>query len=198
VLASGCFYCSFYSMVESCWPTLVTMQEHVQNLVSQGCITVAELATCHVPADPGSPILVGGYVVACSAFYEQGFGMPSHRFVHLLLQFYGLEMHHLSPSEVLHIVAFVTLCDTYIGNEPHFNSWNNFFCIRLQPELAMNVAVWGSVNIFVQSGLGIDLFFRLLMSNPSVGWQTEWFFLWHDADVPLPAFMGNRPIPQHS
>jgi hypothetical protein len=92
VLASGCFYCSFYSMVESCWPTLVTMQEHVQNLVSQGCITVAKLATCHVPTDPGSPVLVGGYVVACSAFYEQGFGMPSHRFIHLLLQFYGLKL----------------------------------------------------------------------------------------------------------
>jgi hypothetical protein len=49
----------------------VTTQEHLQNLVSQGCMTVTELATCHVLADPASPVpVVGGYVVACSEFYK--------------------------------------------------------------------------------------------------------------------------------
>jgi hypothetical protein len=39
----------------------VTTQEHLQNLVSQGCMTVTELATCHVLADPASPVpVVGG------------------------------------------------------------------------------------------------------------------------------------------
>jgi hypothetical protein len=28
-----------------------------------------------------------GYVMACVAFYEQGFGLPSHRFLCSLLQF---------------------------------------------------------------------------------------------------------------
>jgi hypothetical protein len=41
-------------------------------------MTAAELATCRVPADPVFPVSVGGHVVACSAFYDQGFGMPSH------------------------------------------------------------------------------------------------------------------------
>jgi hypothetical protein len=36
------------------------MQEHLQNLVSQGYFTVVELATCRVPADPASSALVGG------------------------------------------------------------------------------------------------------------------------------------------
>jgi hypothetical protein len=54
------------------------MQEHLQNLMSQGYMTVAELATGCVPEDPASPALVGGYIVACTAFYERGFSMPSH------------------------------------------------------------------------------------------------------------------------
>jgi hypothetical protein len=29
-----------------------------------------ELATCHVPKDPASPVREGGYVVACTMFYE--------------------------------------------------------------------------------------------------------------------------------
>jgi hypothetical protein len=60
---------------------LVVMQEHLRNLVSQGYMTVAELATYHVPEDPAPPVLAGGYVVACVAFYEREFSVPSHGFL---------------------------------------------------------------------------------------------------------------------
>jgi hypothetical protein len=61
----GCLSCSFYSMAESGW-------------LSQGYLTEAELATYRVPVDLAARALVGGYVVACLAFCEQGFGAPSH------------------------------------------------------------------------------------------------------------------------
>jgi hypothetical protein len=32
----------------------------------------------------------GGYVMASTSFYERGFSVPSHQFLHSLLQFYGL------------------------------------------------------------------------------------------------------------
>jgi hypothetical protein len=70
---------------------------------------MAELATCRVPEDPASPALVGGYVVACTAFNEWGFGVPSHQFLCSLLRSYDLEPHHLTPSRILHMAAFVTL-----------------------------------------------------------------------------------------
>jgi hypothetical protein len=54
-------------------------------------------------------------------FYEQGFGVLSYQFLGSLLHFYGLELHHLTPSGILHILAFVTLCETYMGIELHFN-----------------------------------------------------------------------------
>jgi hypothetical protein len=53
----------------------------------------------------------------------------------------------------------------------------------------------GSVDIFVRSGLGIDPYFGLLMSNLPIGWQREWFFLWNDVDALLPMFTGNHPVP---
>jgi hypothetical protein len=52
------------------WTAPEITEEHLQNLVSQGYMTVAELATCRVPEDPASPALVGGYVVACAMLYE--------------------------------------------------------------------------------------------------------------------------------
>jgi hypothetical protein len=65
-------------MVESSWPVLEVMQEHLQNLVSQGYMTAAELSTCCVPKDPTYPAPAGGYVMVCTLLYEQGFGVPSH------------------------------------------------------------------------------------------------------------------------
>jgi hypothetical protein len=73
---------------------------------------VAELKSYRVPTDPAFPAHAEGDVVSFMTFYEWGFGMPSHQFLHLLLRYYGLELHHLTPSGVLHIVAFMTLCQT--------------------------------------------------------------------------------------
>jgi hypothetical protein len=118
-------------MAESGWPASEVTQEHLQNLISQGYMTATELATRCVPEDPASPALAGGYVVACVEFYERGFGVLSHQFLCSLLQFYDLELHHLTPLGILHMTAFVTLCEAYMGIEPHFNLWNYFFRARL-------------------------------------------------------------------
>jgi hypothetical protein len=138
-------------MTESGWPASEIMQEHLQNLVSLGYMTATERATCRVPVDHASPAPVGGYVVACSAFYERGFGAPPHRFLYLLLHFYGLELHHLTPSGNMHIAGFITLCETYMGIEPHFNVWNYFFRVRLRSDSDTEAMVWGYADIYVRT-----------------------------------------------
>jgi hypothetical protein len=57
--------------------------------------------------------------------------VPSYQFLHSLLQYYGLELHHLTYSGILHIAAFVTLCEAYMGIDPHFYLWNQFLRIPL-------------------------------------------------------------------
>jgi hypothetical protein len=46
-----------------------------------------------------------------------------------LFQHYDQELHNLTPSEVLHIAAFVTLCEGYMGIDPEFDLLNYFFCV---------------------------------------------------------------------
>jgi hypothetical protein len=65
-------------MAESCWTALVVTQENLQNLMSQGYLIAVGLANCRVPEDPVSPAPMGGYILACTMFYEQEFGVPSH------------------------------------------------------------------------------------------------------------------------
>jgi hypothetical protein len=57
-------------MVELSWSVLEITKEHLENLVSQGYMTVAELASYYVLVDPVSPAPVVGYAMACLSFYE--------------------------------------------------------------------------------------------------------------------------------
>jgi hypothetical protein len=111
-----------------------------------------------------------GYVLAFLVFYERGFGTLLHLSFHSLLQFYGLELHHLTPSGILHITTFVTLCEAYIRIEPHLNPWNYFFRVRLRSDSDAAAMVWGSAKIYIHTGPGIDPYFYLSVSNPLVGW----------------------------
>jgi hypothetical protein len=102
----------------------------------------------------------------------------------------------LTPLGILHIEAFVTLCEAYMEIEPHFDLWNYFFDVQLRPGLDAEVAMRCSADMSVQSRLGVDSYFCHSMSNPLVRWQKEWFFLRNSADTPLLMFTSNRPIPQ--
>jgi hypothetical protein len=41
-------------------------------------MTMIELVTYRVSEDSASPTLAGRYIMVYSAFYERGFGLPSH------------------------------------------------------------------------------------------------------------------------
>jgi hypothetical protein len=77
--------------------------------------------------------------------------VPSHQFLCSLLHFYGLELHHLTPLGILHIEAFVTLCETYMRIEPHFDMWNHFFCTRLLQGSGAEATVLGGVDVTPQN-----------------------------------------------
>jgi hypothetical protein len=53
--------------------------------------------------------------------------------------------------------------------------------------------VWGYGEFYACIRPGIDPYFHLLVSNPSVRWQKEWFFLRNNAGAPLPIVMGKCP-----
>jgi hypothetical protein len=183
-------------MVEPGWIPLEVTHAHLQDLVSYGFMRMVELATYRFPKDPASTIPVRGYVVACMTFYERGFSMPSHQFFCSLLWFYDLELHHLTPLEVLHIVTFVTLCEAYMGIESHFDLWNHFFRARLLLGSCAEVAVLGRVDIYVKSRHGVDPNFDLPVSDSMDKSWKVWFFMRNDTDTPLPMFMDSHPIQQ--
>lgn len=41
--------------------------------------------------------------------------------------FYGLQMHLLTPNGILNITYFITLCELFLGIEPHFGLRRQYF-----------------------------------------------------------------------
>jgi hypothetical protein len=134
-------------------------------------MTTVEFATSLVPTGLVSPALAEGFVVVCLAFFEQGFGLSSHQFLRSLLWSYGLELHHLTPLGILHMAAFMTMCEAYIGIEPPLNLWSHFFRAQLRPKLGTGATSLGSVDILVHTGPGSDAYFSIPQPNSPVRWQ---------------------------
>jgi hypothetical protein len=117
-------------MVEQDWtPSTVTLG-HLQKFMKHGFMPTSELEACQVLEDPALPVPAEGYVVSFTNFHERGFGMPPCQFLCSLLWYYDLELHHLTPSGVLHIANFVTLCEAYLGINPDLDLWKYFFHVH--------------------------------------------------------------------
>ena len=76
-------------------------------------------------------------------FHERGFATPAHKFLRGLLNYYNVELQHLTPNGIQHIVAFVALCQGFLGISPHFDLWRYFFTVTLlkkwEKKLELNV-----------------------------------------------------------
>jgi hypothetical protein len=66
-------------------------------------------------------------IVVFSSFFQCGFGLPAYNFLRGLLDHYLLELVHLNPNSILHIVVSVHLYEAYIGIPPCVPLFKNYF-----------------------------------------------------------------------
>jgi hypothetical protein len=157
-------------MVEQDWTLLIIMLRNLQKLMKHGFMPVAELKAYRVLMDPALPTPVEGYVVSFMTFYERGFSVPPHPFPCSLLQYYGLELHHLTPSGGRHIVVFVTLCEAYLGVNPDLDLWKYFFHVHHPQDLEVELTTSSCTVIHVTLGHGLDPYLEIHMPRSMKGW----------------------------
>ena len=69
-------------------------------------------------------------MVSFLTFHERGLGYPAHWFLRGLLNEWGLELQHLNPMGVLHIVDFITIYEVFLEMEPHVDFFRWLFSRR--------------------------------------------------------------------
>jgi hypothetical protein len=55
---------------------------------------------------------------------------PLSSFFLTLLEYYGLQLHHLSPNSIALVVIFVHLCEMYVGVRPSVRLFRCFFVLK--------------------------------------------------------------------
>jgi hypothetical protein len=73
-----------------------------------------------------------GEIVSFLVFHEHGLRYPAPPFLLRLLNEWEVELQHLNPNGVPHIVGFITLCEGFLGIDPHVNLLRIFF-LQLSP-----------------------------------------------------------------
>ena len=84
-----------------------------------------------VPGHEDALAPLNSYVVSFTPFHECGLMVPPRPFFRGLLHHYQMELQHLNPNGIQHITAFITMCEGYLGIQPHFELWRYFFSISL-------------------------------------------------------------------
>jgi hypothetical protein len=114
-----------------------------------------------------------GYRVMFLAFLLRGFSLPAHKFLRGLLYVYGVQLHQLTPNYILHIACFVTLCESFLGIEPHFLLWRSIFRLRPNVSLSHKPELGGAVI----SVCAKAQYLEFSMSASVQGWRTKWFYI---------------------
>ena len=67
-------------------------------------------------------------------FVECGLTLPMLEFFYRLLQFWGIQLHHLTPQSILHLSIFTHFCEAFLGILPHFYLFLTFLLPCSCPE----------------------------------------------------------------
>jgi hypothetical protein len=105
--------------VVDCWVQTKTGDKELSQIEKAGLLknTPAESLAAGPEIIPRPPL---GFRVIFVAFLLRGLSLPLHPFLRGLLFAYGIQLHDLNPNTILHIACFITLCECFLGIEPHW------------------------------------------------------------------------------
>ena len=122
------------------------------------------------------------------SYLIRGLGFPIHPFLRGFLEFYGLQLHSLTPASILHIAGFVALCELFLGIEAHFVLWKKMFCLVPHNQDGSIFEVGGD-EVWRIAGTG---YLSGTPKKASEEWPSEWFYI---EDVALPDLV-RRGLPE--
>ncbi|RLM52734.1 hypothetical protein C2845_PMPSC055481 [Panicum miliaceum] len=137
-------------------------------------------------------------IVSFLMFHERGLGHPAHPFLLGQLNEWWVELQHLNPNGMLHIVGFITLCKGFLVIDPHANLSRAFFhgqglTVKGDP-LPTSV---GGFGLEKRSRSSAD-YLAYTPADSNRGWLEEWFYIRNLVEATFLAFAGARPVKQNS
>src|SRR6185312_2773817 len=116
-------------------------------------------------------------------FVERGLTLPVLEFFYRLLQFWGIQLHHLTPQSILHLSIFTHLCEQFLGILPHFHLFQHFFFLVPIPN-ATNPTVVGGCELVLRPETQNE-YLAYDPAGKGAEWKKFWFHV-RNFESPLP------------
>jgi hypothetical protein len=176
------------------WPFSTATADDLEALVADGLLRPLSgdsQPEWMAPPSGAAPSPPSGYVLSFVSFHERGFGVPTSRFMWVILHVYGVELHNLSPNSISQAAIFAAVCEGYLGIAPHWDLWTHLFSAKLfassTAERRVRMAVWAGGCILQLRQARALQYIPAVLASSNKGWQRRWFYLQND-DGRLPSF----------
>ena len=176
------------------WERSSVTAQALEQAANEGLLPPASERRWRIASADPRPRPSPGEFVAFLAFLERGLGFPTSEFFRRFLDFYGLQVHDLTPNSILHLACFVTLCEGYFGCAPFFPLWLWIFHGKLGK--GGDMAPCGGLNFQVRGDVDY-----LDLSLPSkVYWRKSGFYMREpapDGEIGIPCFSPSPSRPRN-
>jgi hypothetical protein len=153
------------------WVPSVVTQKELNKARTEGLISNEDEVI--FPSTKRIPKPRDSFWVMFLAFLLRGLSLPAHEFLHGLLFVYGVQLNQLTPNSILHIAYFITLCESFLGIDPHFLLWRSLFRLRPSVSLAKKPELGGACI----SARSESQYLEFSISTSVQGWRTKWFYI---------------------
>jgi hypothetical protein len=168
-------------------PVIEHHTNRLQDLCEEGLFSMSHEGRVPNNRPILSPLL--NKAISVAAFNKQCLQLMTHDFLRRLLIYYGLKLHHLTQGRVLHITAFIMMCEAFQGILPHFSLWKYLFYIGVE---VGPLRLIGGVILQPRPGRARQ-YLQLLLATSDEGWRGEWFWI-QNSISPLPVFTDAAPM----
>ena len=112
------------------WLPSVDIVENIRRYQDEGLIP---RDGCRIPV-PGEaePHPRDDERVLLLSHVDRGFSLPPHPFLLDFLAFTGSQLHHIVPNSITLLASFFSLCEGFLGIDPHWNLFRTIYTIKPQ------------------------------------------------------------------
>jgi hypothetical protein len=163
------------------WQKSHVKESDVQTMEGEGTVAPQAESLWRTDFKAPAPIPNPSKIVMLRSHVERGLSMPPSLFFTNLLKFYGLQLHHISPNNLVSVAGYAALCEGYLGIRPRVDLFQLFFFVWANYEDDGSLQTCGTV-CFLPRRLKEYPFITPLDS--AIEWRGSWFYM---ADKPSPS-----------
>jgi hypothetical protein len=167
-------------MMRKEWWKSKSTEATINDLVGLGVLHNRELTGWRPAGSDNYPNPQPGEIVVFEDFFKRGFGVPVHLFLQGLCLYYEIGICNLHPNSIFLVSVFIHLCEAYGGIQPHFDLFQNLFCLRKKGSQGGS-KIAGGMYLTLRDGMKQE--YLNFPWNTSLGdWYKKWFYIHEEPD----------------